>query len=53
VLNEVIWRTQSTDLWVDFKVFGGIGLTIVFMLAQVPLIKKHTQDQGALVEPRD
>ena len=31
-LNEVVWRTQSTDLWVNFKVFGLMGLTIVFFL---------------------
>ncbi len=40
VLNEIIWRTQTTDVWVDFKL-GLIGLTILFMLTQVPLIKRH------------
>lgn len=40
-LNEVIWRNFSTDFWVSFKVFGMFGLTIVFTLAQLPLIKKH------------
>jgi len=28
--NEVIWRTQSTDTWVSFKVFGFTGASIVF-----------------------
>jgi intracellular septation protein len=40
-LNELVWRTQSTDLWVDFKVFGIMGLTFVFMLMQAGLIRRH------------
>lgn len=39
-LNELIWRTQSTDLWVSFKVFGLTGLTFVFFLSQMPLLKR-------------
>jgi intracellular septation protein len=39
-LNEAVWRTQSTDFWVTFKVFGIIGLTLVFGVAQVPLINR-------------
>jgi intracellular septation protein len=41
VLNEIVWRTQSTDLWVKFKTFGFMPLTIVFALLQAPLIMKH------------
>ncbi len=41
VLNEVIWRSQTTDLWVKFKTFGFMPLTLVFALAQAPLIMKH------------
>jgi intracellular septation protein len=41
LLNEVVWRTQTTDFWVSFKVFGTMPITIVFALAQVPLILKH------------
>ncbi|GGB39492.1 putative intracellular septation protein A [Roseibium aquae] len=40
-LNEVIWRTFSTDFWVSFKVFGVMPITLVFTLAQLPLIQKH------------
>ena len=40
-LNEVVWRTQSTDFWVSFKVFGILILTVVFALAQTPLIMRH------------
>ena len=39
-LNEVVWRTQSTEVWVNFKVFGIMGLTIVFVLTQLPLLKR-------------
>ncbi len=40
-VNEVVWRTQSTDVWVMFKVFGLIGLTFLFALAQMPLMTRH------------
>jgi intracellular septation protein len=40
-INEVVWRTQTTDFWVAFKVWGTMPLTIAFALAQVPLILKH------------
>jgi len=41
VLNEVIWRTQSTDFWVNFKVFGVLPLTFVFAALQFPLLQKY------------
>jgi len=40
-LNECIWRNFSTDFWVDFKVFGMLTLTMLFTLAQLPLIKRY------------
>jgi intracellular septation protein len=40
-LNEVVWRTQSTDFWVAFKVWGIMPLTMVFALAQLPLLQRH------------
>lgn len=45
-VNEAVWRTQSTDVWVNFKVFGSLPLTFIFMMAQMPLLKRH----GALAE---
>tara|TARA_B100001123_G_C15277829_1_gene1012886 strand:- start:897 stop:1436 length:540 start_codon:yes stop_codon:yes gene_type:complete len=45
ILNEIIWRTQSTDVWVNFKVFGILPLTFIFTLTQFPIIKKfHLED---------
>lgn len=41
-LNEVIWRNFSEDFWVKFKVFGMFPLTIIFMLMQIPFLKKHS-----------
>ena len=38
VLNEIVWRTQTTDVWVKFKTFGFLPLTLLFALAQAPLI---------------
>ena len=41
ILNEIVWRTQSTDIWVNFKVFGILPITFIFTLTQFPLIKKY------------
>ena len=41
ILNEIVWRTQSTDIWVNFKVFGILPITFIFTMSQFPLIKKY------------
>jgi len=41
VLNEIVWRNTSTDVWVDFKVFGVMPLTLLFGALQMPLLKKY------------
>jgi intracellular septation protein len=47
ILNEIVWRTQTTDLWVKFKTFGFLPLTLLFALAQAPLIMRYeTKDEG-------
>ena len=40
-LNEFVWRTQSTDFWVTFKVFGIAGMTFAFLMAQIMLLARH------------
>lgn len=40
VLNELIWRTASTDFWVTFKIFGYLPLTLVFIFSQMPLLRR-------------
>lgn len=47
VLNEVVWRTQTEDFWVNFKVFGIMPLTIAFALAQTPLLLRHERKDEA------
>ena len=48
ILNEIVWRTQTTDLWVKFKTFGFLPLTVLFALAQAPLIMKYeTKEEDA------
>ena len=44
VLNEVVWRLFSTDFWVAFKVWGTMPITIAFMLAQFPLLRRHATE---------
>ena len=44
VLNLYVAYTYSTDTWVNFKLFGGMGLMIVFMLGQALMLSKHIQD---------
>jgi intracellular septation protein len=41
VLNEVVWRTQSDDVWVAFKVWATMPITIVFTALQLPLLNKY------------
>jgi intracellular septation protein len=47
VLNEIVWRTMSTDAWVTFKVFGVTPLTFLFAALQYPLLVKYA------TEPKD
>jgi intracellular septation protein len=47
VLNEIVWRNTSTNVWVDFKVFGVVPLTFIFGALQVPLLKKYAIEQPA------
>jgi intracellular septation protein len=48
VLNEIIWRTQSTDVWVTFKAFGMAPLTMLFAVTQMPLIKRYHLEPASL-----
>ncbi len=51
--NEVARRRLSTEAWATFKVFGVLGLTFVFTLLQMPLVKRHELPADAPAdEPR-
>ena len=41
ILNEIIWRTQSEEFWVNFKVWGMLPITIIFTAFQIPLMNKY------------
>src|SRR6266480_2204241 len=47
VLNEIVWRSQSTDVWVSFKVFGVVPLTFVFAAFQYPLLTRYAAPEKA------
>jgi intracellular septation protein len=46
VVNEIVWRTQTTDFWVSFKVFGVVPLTMVFGALQVPLLLRYDAEKA-------
>jgi intracellular septation protein len=45
VVNEIVWRTQTTDFWVSFKLFGVVPLTFVFGALQYPLLVKYNAEK--------
>ena len=45
ILNECIWRTQTEEFWVNFKVWGMLPITLVFTGFQISLINKHKLDE--------
>jgi intracellular septation protein len=42
IVNEFVWRNFSTDAWVSFKAFGFLPLTLLFTLAQMPLLQRYS-----------
>ena len=44
LLNELVWRTQTEDLWVKFKVFGIIPITLIFTVFQIRVINKFKKN---------
>ena len=47
LLNEVVWRTQTTNVWVSFKVFGVVPLTFLFAALQYPLLTRYAAPEKA------
>jgi intracellular septation protein len=45
ILNECIWRTQTEEFWVNFKVWGMLPITLIFTVFQISLINKHKLDE--------
>lgn len=44
IANEIVWRTQSTDFWVNYKIFGALAITFAFTACQAPLINRYQID---------
>ena len=42
LINEIVWRTQTTDFWVSFKLLRVVPLTFLFAALQVPLLNKYS-----------
>ena len=54
VVNETVWRNSTTDFWIAFKLWGAIPATLLFALANVPMLMRHglnTEDHPKPVEP--
>ena len=47
VLNEAVWRTQTTDFWVAFKVWGVMPITFLFAMAQIGVMQKYGEEEQA------
>jgi len=45
ILNELVWRTQSEEFWVNFKVWGLLPITFIFTGFQIGLINKYKADE--------
>ena len=46
VLNELVWRNTGFDFWLGFKVWGAIPLTLLFAVANVPMLMRHGLSAG-------
>ena len=45
ILNEIVWRTQSEEFWVNFKVWGMLPITFIFTAFQFNIINKYKMDE--------
>ena len=45
ILNEIVWRTQTEAFWVNFKVWGLIPISFVFIASQMPLMNKYRMSE--------
>ncbi len=39
--NELVWRTMSTSFWLGYKLWGALPATIIFALANLPMLARH------------
>lgn len=53
LLNEIVWRNYSTDVWVNFKVFGIMPLTMLFAGSQVYFLRDHMDFEDETTGEKD
>ena len=46
ILNEIVWRSTNWNFWVGFKLWGAIPLTLLFAMANIPMLLKHGLKTG-------
>ena len=53
VVNEAVWRNSTTDFWIAFKLWGAIPATLIFAVANLPMLVRHglTTEDPKPVEP--
>ncbi|MEZ5789989.1 MAG: septation protein A [Nitratireductor sp.] len=51
IMNEIVWRNFSNDFWVSFKVWATMPMTILFMMLQLPLLKRHMIEEEGSDQP--
>jgi len=51
VLNEIVWRNFSTDIWVAFKVWATMPITVIFTMFQLPILSKYAPDPVPSANP--
>jgi len=47
VINILVAYNFSTDSWVNYKLFGGTGLMIIFMIGQGLYVSRHIEEEDA------
>ena len=53
VVNEAVWRNSTTDFWIAFKLWGVVPATLLFAVANVPMLMRHglSAEEPKPVEP--
>ena len=54
VANEAVWRSSTTQFWISYKLWGALPATMLFALANVPMLLRHglaKDDVEAATEP--
>jgi len=52
IVNEAVWRNTSTDFWVGFKLWGALPATLIFAMANIPMLMRHGMADAIKDEPK-